>query len=69
MSARRWSSTAPHVLAAGDQITGRSPFTFGFGHPAVSSDAPAPDDTRATFTRMHRPPTAAPESSKRFGGR
>ena len=30
-SARRWSSTAPQVLAAGDQITGRGPFFVGLG--------------------------------------
>src|SRR3972149_4872819 len=63
--ARRWSSTAPHVLAAGDQITGRAPFTLGFGQSGAS--LLAADDTFATLTRTHFPFTSASsDSSKRF---
>ena len=61
-TARRWLSTAPHVFAAGDQITGRGPFDAGLGQPVSSSFSPAPDDTFATFTVMHLPLTVAPES-------
>ena len=66
-SARRWSSTAPQVLADGDQMTGRGPFTLGFGQSAASNDAAAPDDCFCTLTRTQLPPALASlESSKRF---
>src|SRR6266536_2366327 len=66
-SVRRWLTTSPHALAAGDHTTGRGPFVLGSGQSSVSSDAPSPDAFFATRTVLHSSSTLArSEPLKRF---
>src|SRR6185369_8908503 len=58
-SISRWFTTAPHALAAGDQITGCGPLVPGSGHPAASNAAPAPDALLFGRTNTHLSPTFA----------
>ena len=59
LSISRWLTTAPHALAAGDQITGCGPLASGSGHPAERSAAPAPDALLRGRTNTHVSPTFA----------
>src|SRR5437870_4039839 len=59
LSARRWLTTAPHELAAGDQITGRGPLVASSGQPLASRSAATPEDLFSTFTSQPFLPAAA----------
>ena len=48
--------------AAGDQMTGASPLTSGFGQPSTMRLAALPDATLRGRTKMHRPFASAPLS-------
>ena len=59
-----WLTTAPHELAAGDQMTGFGPSTVSSCQPLTRAVAPAPDDLRCTRTTTHPPSRALSLSLK-----
>src|SRR5437868_11606137 len=59
LSVRRWLTTAPHALAAGEKITGFGPFVASSGQPWLRSVAWAPDDMLFTCTNTQPPFLAA----------
>src|SRR5436305_6883529 len=57
--ARRWLTTPPHALAAGEKITGLGPLVDSSGQPWLSRVACVPDDTLFTCTNTQPPLLAA----------